>query len=363
MRRERLFDVGAVALAALDVWITTDWDGPDGTVLACVAVLGLLARHRRPVLVLVLTLPALFASNSIIATLIALYTVARQEEDRRLLAGYVLAVAVGYSFPDPYGLFVEADLSAALLSAVYGTMTALAPAFLGQLVRARHDLSLRLSEIERAREHERLLVAEQVLARERAQLAREMHDVVSHQVSLIAVRAGALQVSTSDPDAREAAGTIRGLSVDTLDELRHMVALLRASGSPSTELAPQPTLGDLERLLAGSGIDVSLEGELPADAAPVVQRAIYRTVQEELTNVRKHAPGATTSVRIERDGPDVLVTVANTHATRVSVPLPSARHGLVGLRERAELIGGSVHSGPTTDGGYEIRLRLPFTRS
>ena len=112
---------------------------------------------------------------------------------------------------------------------------------LGRLVQARRDLAHRLSEIEEAREHERLLRSQAVLARERAQLAREMHDVVSHQVSLIAVQTGALQVAATDPDFEEGARTIRSLSVDTLDELRHMVTLLRASGGrPPSSPAAHP---------------------------------------------------------------------------------------------------------------------------
>lgn len=96
-------------------------------------------------------------------------------------------------------------------------------------------MARRLEEIEEAREHERALHAQAVLARERAQLAREMHDVVNHQVSLIAVQAGAMQVAAKDPNAKEAARTIRSLSVTTLDQLRTMVTLLRASGGQATK--------------------------------------------------------------------------------------------------------------------------------
>lgn len=176
---------------------------------------------------------------------------------------------------------------------VYGLATAAAPVLFGQLLQAQRDLARRLVEIEEAREHERALHAQAVLARERAQLAREMHDVVSHQVSLIAVRAGALQVAAKDADAKEAARTIRSLSVTTLDELRTMVTLLRASGGQATELTPQPTLVDLHRLVESSGTHAQLKGELPPTVGTPTQRAPYRTVQEALTNVRKHAPGAT----------------------------------------------------------------------
>jgi signal transduction histidine kinase len=222
-------------------------------------------------------------------------------------------------------------------------------------------LARRLVEIEEAREHERALHAQAVLARERAQLAREMHDVVSHQVSLIAVRAGALQVAAKDADAKEAARTIRSLSVTTLDELRTMVTLLRASGGHATELTPQPTLADLRKLVESSGIHTQLTGELPPTVGTPAGRALYRTVQEALTNVRKHAPGATACVELWRDGDGIGVTVTNTPPTRPSLSLPGSQQGLVGLRERAEILHGTLDAGPTAEGGYRVRLRIPLS--
>lgn len=254
-----------------------------------------------------------------------------------------------------------ADLSDrhALIPLSYSLAQATAPLFLGQLVQARRELSLRLVEVSEAREHERLLIAQGVLAQERAQLAREMHDAVSHQVSLIAVRAGALQVAGRDPETKEAAATLRLLSVQTLDELRHMVGVLRASGSRPTELTPQPSLADLDRLVTGSGIDTDLRTDLPDGLPPPVQRAVYRTVQEALTNIRKHAPGATATIRVrQRDG-TLRATVTNTAPSRPALSLPGAHHGLIGLRQRAELLGGTVTSRHLGDGGYELRLELP----
>jgi signal transduction histidine kinase len=186
-----------------------------------------------------------------------------------------------------------------------------------------------------------------------------MHDVVSHQVSLIAVQAGALQVGSPDAEARAAAATIRRLSVQTLEELRHMVGVLRASGSRPTELTPQPSLTDLRRLIDASGIETVLETDLPDGLPPALQRAVYRTVQEALTNVRKHAPGATATVRIRHRGDTLRATVTNTAATRPALRLPGAHHGLVGLRQRAALLGGTVTSGPTPDGGHTLCLTLP----
>ncbi|MFD8287729.1 sensor histidine kinase [Streptomyces lavendulae] len=168
--------------------------------------------------------------------------------------------------------------------------------------------------------------------------------------------AGALQVSTDSTDTKEAARTIRTLSAATLDELRHMVAVLRASdgpdSGPDTGRGPRPGLDRLDGLMADSGLDVTLTGEVPRDAGPAVQRAAYRTVQEALTNVRKHAPGST-----------VEVTVADTVGLHPALGLPSARHGLIGLRERAEQLGGALSHGPTPDGGYLLHVRLPLHRA
>jgi signal transduction histidine kinase len=187
-----------------------------------------------------------------------------------------------------------------------------------------------------------------------------MHDVVSHQVSLIAVQAGALQVATRDAATEQAARTIRSLSVTTLDELRTMVTLLRASGGRTTELAPQPGLADLRKLVESSGTQVELSGDLPSSVGAPGQRALYRTVQEALTNVRKHAPGAAARVELWQDGDDVGVTITNTAARRPSLSLPGAQHGLVGLRERADILHGTLVAGPTTNGGYRVRLRIPL---
>jgi signal transduction histidine kinase len=224
----------------------------------------------------------------------------------------------------------------------------------------RRKCASQLAEVSEAHEHEQILSAQSVLAKERAQLAREMHDVVSHQVSLIAVQAGVLQIGNRDADTREAAATIRRLSVQTLDELRHMVSVLRASGSRPTELTPQPSLADLERLVNSSGLEAQLATDLPHGLPPTVQRAVYRTVREALTNVRKHAPGASAAVRIHHKDGTLHATVTNTAPTRLALPLPSAHHGFVGLRERATLLGGTVTSGPTRSGGYEVRLELPI---
>ncbi|WAU82210.1 histidine kinase [Streptomyces sp. Qhu-G9] len=354
-------DLVLVAVAAVDLWLTLWDDTRLGVALAALGCAALAFRRRFPLVVFLLTLPIATTQPVAVAPLVALFTLAERSRSRTLLAGCVALVAVASSVPWPLASFAEVGRTMTLIDFVYSLATAVAPVLFGQLLQAHRDLARRLTEIEEAREHERALHAQAVLARERAQLAREMHDVVSHQVSLIAVQAGAMQVAAQDPNARKAARTIRLLSVTTLDELRTMVTLLRASGGHATELTPQPTLADLHKLVESSGTHAQLEGELPPTVGTPAQRALYRTVQEALTNVRKHAPGATARVELWQDGDHLGVTVANTPPTRPSLSLPGSHHGLVGLRERADILHGTLEAGPTTEGGYQVRLRIPLS--
>lgn len=354
-----VLDVAVVAVAAADVWITGWWDPftwPQG--LAVLGAAALALRRRFPLTVFLATLPSALIMGESVAPLIALYTLAVSTRRRWLLGACVLVLAACVVAPFPVDLQGWETDSWFLVWAAYAIAPPAAAAFLGQLVRAQRELSERLEEITDAREHEQLLMTKKILAEEREQLAREMHDVVTHQVSLIAVRAGALQVGTTDPAVRAEAETIRSLSVGTLDELRHMVNLVRSGGS-RTELTPQPTLDRLGELVdeAGPAIDFTM-GEIP-ELTPPMERAIYRTVQEGLTNARKHAPGARVRVSVtHRDG-GVDVEVVNTASTEASVALPSSRHGLIGLRQRADFLGGHLESGPTDAGGWRLHLRLP----
>ncbi|WP_208921605.1 sensor histidine kinase [Streptomyces capitiformicae] len=353
-------DVVLVAVAAVDLSLNLWDDTPLGIAVAALGCAALAFRRRFPLGVFLLTLPAALTQPVAVAPLVALFTLAERSRNRPLLAGCVALSAFASSIPWPLVSVAEVGRTMTLVALVYSLATSSAPVLFGQLLQAHRDLARRLEEIEEAREHERTLHAQAVLARERAQLAREMHDVVSHQVSLIAVQAGALQVATKDANAKEAARTIRSLSVTTLDELRTMVTLLRASGGNATELTPQPTLADLRKLVETSGTHAQLTGELPPTVSTPAQRAVYRTVQEALTNVRKHAPGASARAELWQDGDTVGVTVTNTAPTRPSLALPGSQQGLVGLRERADILRGVLEAGPTAEGGYRVRLRIPL---
>lgn len=353
-------DILLVAAAAVDVSLNWWDDTRFGFTLAVLGCAALVFRRHFPLTVFLLVLPTSFTQDVSVALLIALFTLAERSRNRRLLALCVALTAFTSSISWAVESVTQVERTIGLVVFVYSLATAAAPVLFGQLVQARRDLARRLDEIEDAREHERILHAQSVVSSERTQLAREMHDVVSHQVSLIAIQAGALQVSAQDTDTKDAARTIRALSVTTLDELRAMVTLLRASDFSNAELTPQPTLVDLHRLVESSGTHSDMTGELPSNLGIPAQRAIYRTVQEALTNVRKHAPGARADVTLWHVGHTVGVTVLNTPATRPSLALPGTGHGLVGLRERADILNGSLDAGPTTEGGYRVELRIPL---
>jgi signal transduction histidine kinase len=146
----------------------------------------------------------------------------------------------------------------------------------------------------------------------------------------------------------------------TLEELRGMVEVLRAAGGERRELAPQPTLGDVPALVADSGIRVATVLDLPADLPAAAQRAVYRTVQEGLTNARKHATGATVRVTGRLDAGHVVLEVDAGAPTLPLLDLPSGRHGLTGLRERAQLLGGTLTATQRDDGSHLLRLRFPL---
>jgi signal transduction histidine kinase len=251
------------------------------------------------------------------------------------------------------------NVDLAIIISAYGLVGAIGAVATGMLVRTRRELSdsiealrvIRMEEIER--------VTRDVRSAERAQLAREMHDAVSHQVSLIAVQAGALQVTASDEDSARAGQVIRDLAVKTIDELRKMVTVLRASGARSQELTPQFTLDDVDALVAESGLEVEVDIDVPDDLPPSVQRAVYRTVQEGLANSDRYAPGAPVVVTCAADGGVLVLSVENGPSDEGPIDVPSTRHGHIGLAERAELLGGSFEASETPEHGYKIRLIVP----
>lgn len=327
-------------------------------VFAGIAVASLLIRRRAPYLALALALPAVATGSAVIAAMIVLFTIGERRPAKLGIAAGCTAFFVCYT-----ALWDQSYSGVdTLLNLVYAIIFSTAPVWLGMLITARSELSDKLAEVERVRQHEEELVVERALAGERAALAREMHDVVSHQVSLIAVQAGALQVTAPDHASAEAARTIRMLSVRTLDELREMVGVLRPSGEPGVDLTPQPGIDDIAALVASSRVPTQIDTVDHLGSAPPapVQRAVYRAVQEGLTNIAKHAPGASATLSLRIEPSQVNLSLTNTKPTRAPEQLPSSQHGLLGLRERAELLGGGLSAGSCGDGGYRLSMTLPI---
>ncbi|MGW6935842.1 sensor histidine kinase [Lentzea sp. NPDC054927] len=364
-----LVDAALIFFAVLDVWLYGLWLEADPVPgfpavesyqvwLNWVAVGALLLRRRFPFITLVLTIPGFFVGWAQLAAMIALYSVAR-----RYVGGWQTGLAAALVWlcrfvAWPPQELIDRPASGHFHSAIYGFLVAGLPIAIGLLAHARVELSDRISELAESRERERVLHAHAIRADERAKLAREMHDVVSHQVSLIAMQAGALRMAVVDAEHKQVAGTIRTLSTRTLDELRQLVSVLRTTEDT------QPSLDELPELAADAGFEVSVQVKGPIeDLDAPVSGAVYRTVQEALTNIRKHAVGASATVLIDAHEEDVLVEVRNTAASSPSSTLPSGGHGLVGLRERATLLGGEFSAGPTDEGGFLVSASFPKQRT
>ncbi|MEU6556963.1 histidine kinase [Streptomyces sp. NPDC046915] len=227
---------------------------------------------------------------------------------------------------------------------------------------ARRRLVHALVERAERAERERHLLAEQARAEERARLAGEMHDVVTHRVSLMVLQAGALKVTAPDAATRQAAEELRSAGCQALEELRDLVGILRTA--PQGDQTPSVAgFADLVAESVAVGIPTELieEGD-PALASPVVGRTAYRVLREALTNVRKHAPGARVRVRVEYDTAHVRLTVRNTPPAgrhRSALAATGSGLGIAHLRQRIEVVHGTLRAGPCSDGGFSLEATLP----
>jgi len=242
----------------------------------------------------------------------------------------------------------------------------------GLFVRVRRDLVGQLHERAARLESEGRLRAEQARSAERERIAREMHDVLAHRLSLLSLHAGALEFRPGAPPEEIAAtaGVVREAAAAALEELRDVVGVLR-EGTDSETRRPQPTLADLPTLIEESraaGMRIEAELDLPTDGEDPgvggVGRTAYRVVQEGLTNARKHAPGALVRVRVAT-GEDALTVEVRNRAPLRPAPaptLPGAGSGLIGLGERVELAGGELRGEVAEGGDFVLAATLPWER-
>lgn len=340
--------------------------------MAIISAVSLLWRRRFPVLVHVVV-TACFAVTSfgplgygVVAADFSLYSLGRYARDERasllamLLFLFVLSVDEFWMGNVGFSAFLQLFLGVAIW-------------YTGQRLKLRSE-HLRLLE-ERARdlEERRHLEAEQAVAEERSRIARELHDIVAHQLSLMTVQAGAAKTvaRTDIESALNAMEAVEQAGRQALTEMRHLLNVLRTTDAGG-ELTPQPGCADLAKLAAevsAAGVEVDLDtldaldtgGELE-NLAPRVDLAIYRIVQEALTNVMKHAgDNAKVSVRVAAGEEGVELSVCDNG--RGSGDAPGRGYGIEGMRERVALLGGWLTAETPSSGGFEVRAFLPYGES
>jgi signal transduction histidine kinase len=342
-----------------------------GVLLTAAAILPITLRRRAPVTVLLLCLAGSLAS--VIAgywdalnnfgPLLALHTVAVQRSRRVSLAAAVLATAVLAAGT------IAAELGPLWLLVVLAALLSATAWAVGDIRRSLIERNARLEVLTRQLERDREARARRAVTEERMRIATELHDVLAHHMSVIAVQAGlAGYVLESDPPT--AAGALRAVadtSRQVLDELRRLFVLLRIGAdpvvpaddsSPAFSLDRIEVLADRVRAL-GVPVDLVVDGVVRALPGSIAL-CVYRIVQESLTNVVKHAGGAGARVQLEY-GDAVFVARITDEGRNRGVPTESGGHGLIGMRERAKLYGGTLTAGPRERGGFEVVLTLPIS--
>jgi signal transduction histidine kinase len=341
-------------------------------VASCVALL--LFRRRWPVALALACIPvALISSAAMGPTALAVFTVAAYRSWRVTAAvagAHLLMNVLALEFaPITQRQYVETVVTMMLLD------TALVAT--GMLVRSQRMLVGSLQDRARQAEEGQRLRVEEARHLERERLAREMHDVLAHRISLLAVHAGALEFRrTATAEEARAAGIIRQSAYDALEDLREVLGMLRGTPGGADPERPQPTLADLPALVEESrraGMRVVLDDRLgrPDPVPAGIGRHVYRIVQEGLTNARKHAPGA--EVRVTLTAPHQATEPGPTAADQLAIEvvnpmplgiaaaeIPGAGAGLIGLRERLDLIGGRLEHERTPGGDFRLRAWIPW---
>ncbi|MFC7532392.1 sensor histidine kinase [Actinoplanes sp. GCM10030250] len=317
----------------------------------------LLARRRRPYSA-ALTIAAISLFAPAWAAVLVPYSVTAYGAAPRWRPWAVIAVLTAAFLTGAQAWAIEDPFTAPVVI--------LFSALLGLYFRARRGLVAELTDRAERAERERLLLAEQARADERIRLAGEMHDVVTHRINLMVLQAGALRVSTTDPDTRVAAEELRAAGCQALAELRDLVGVLRTGDRPparATDALDEPLLSALidDSRTAGLTVRLSEHGDRSV-AAPAVRRTLFRVVQESLTNVHKHAPGADAAVTVRYEARGIDARIVNTCPRRspdADLTAAGGGNGLHGLRHRVQIVGGTLTARATPDGGFTVHATLP----
>ncbi|MFE7273853.1 sensor histidine kinase [Streptomyces sp. NPDC057623] len=384
-----------------------------GVVFGVLAGSVLVVRRRWPIAVVLVSIAVMPAQMGFLLGIVGLYTLATTELPRRIIAalagmsfvGTLIVTFVWLRQDMARGNLTFGDWVIPFASVTTALGLTAPPLLLGLYVGARRRLMESLRERADSLERELQLLAERAEERaewarneERTRIAREMHDVVAHRVSLMVVHSAALQaVARKDPDkAVKNAALVGDMGRQALTELREMLGVLRSGGVHAERLrgavvplaavgaaaaaaadrerfggdegsAEGPCLSELDALIgqsaaAGMVVDLSVEGETRPYAAEIEQTA-FRVVQEALTNVHKHAAGAKTHVRLAHRVSEIAMQVENEPPPELSpaslARLPSGGNGLVGMKERVAALGGVFVSGPTDAGGFRVSAVIP----
>jgi signal transduction histidine kinase len=383
---DALIAVGLAVWGQIDLWLVggsfTQVPGSHAATAPFLLLFTLpLAWRRRCPFGVLLTVSAAIAAESLIIgrspeggeilfpILIALYSVgAYADRDRAVVGFFVGIVAMAIDIVQDPNHEVASLGGVVIAAGFFGVFLGGAAWLVGRHVRSRRIHADQFQQRALHLEREQSEFAQAAAEAERVRIARELHDVVAHSVSQMGVQAGAAErVMERDPDrARESLRSIQATSREAIRELRRLLSVLRTAEQP--ELAPQPGLVSLDPLIAraregGTPVDLRIDGE-PGQIPTGVELSAYRVVQESLTNVQKHAPGAATRVDVNCLSDRIELTVENDTPAVGSGEVETGRgrrgYGLVGMRERVALYGGDMTVGPRAGGGFAVRVILPI---
>lgn len=303
-------------------------------------------------------------SMATLGPIVAFYTIGTEMSRRRsFLIGGLSALFI--MFWTIYGSIKLESVTAGSIAAT--TIATVTPLLIGREMRTRRERAEELRRQVQNAERDRLESARRAVEEERARIARELHDVVAHQMTVMTIQAeGARRIADgADPRIRDALDTITATGHSALNEMRRAVGLLRESGDELSGLTPLPRLADLGSLVdrvraAGVPVTLSVEGE----ARPLtdgVELSAYRIVQESLTNTVRHGgPGVSATVELAYGDDSLDVVVVDDGRGAAAIPSNGGGNGLVGIRERVAVLGGSFEAGAKPGGGYRVHASIPY---